>query len=572
MGGKSPVPAKSQTPTLADVRGSLAKFAKVMRRGRIELAPLHRKLIETLEGVESGKHDRVIVMMPPRSGKSLMTSELFPAWFLGRHPDLSVIAASYGAELATDFGRRVRNMMTSAPFRAIFPNAAVSPDSTAAHRFNLLAGGAYYAVGAGGSLTGRGASLLIVDDPIKNREDADSETFRRSLHEWYENVAYTRLEPGGSVVIVETAWHQDDLAHWLLREHPQEGWTVIRLPAIAEPDDPLGRPEGAPLWPSRFPLKALERIREAIGSSAWASFYQQRPAAAEGAIFKRDWWQYWNEATLPPRFEQIVLSLDTAFKTSSSSDFSVGLVVGVARTGYYILDLWRQRVEFPQLKRAIEMLATKWRPDRTLIEDKASGQSLLQELKTSSRLAVFPIKVDSNKVSRAHAATPLVEAGKVFLPQGASWLREFIDELSSFPNAAHDDQTDAFSQAINFLRADGAEPGILQYYGKLRERQERENAQWLQPSESATPLKPGAYPPRLALPANIPICEDGNYDAYIMNGGDEFWAEAHRDAEELLEIATGGRRDEGSYSDSPPPAPSPLAVPFVIDRTGWHRR
>jgi len=525
-----------------------------MRRRRLELAPLHRRLIEVLEGVESGRHDRVMLFLPPRHGKSLLSSELFPAWYLGCHPDRSIIAASYGAELATDFGRRVRNLMTSFPYRTVFPNATVSPDSTAAHRFNLVAGGAYYAVGAGGALTGRGADCradcLLVDDPIKGREDADSETFRRNLHEWYESVAYTRLQPGGAIVLIQTRWHEDDLAGWLLREHAFEGWEVVSLPAIAEPDDPLGRPEGAALWPSRFPLKALERIREAIGGSAWASLYQQRPAAAEGAIFKRPWWQYWNETTLPARFEQIILSLDTAFKTSSTSDFSVGLVVGQGPTGYYILDLWRQRVEFPQLKRAIEMLAQKWRPDRTLIEDKASGQSLLQELKSSSRLAVFPIKVDSDKVSRAHAATPLIEAGKVYLPQGASWLPEFIDEASAFPAAAHDDQVDALTQALNYFRADGAEPGIMEYYRKGAEKIRRE--------EHAEPERPQPLGP--SAEADELVRRQKEQEA-----GDE----AHQLAQELIDIATRGERDWGSYSDEPPGPPSPLAVPFII---GWPRR
>jgi predicted phage terminase large subunit-like protein len=465
--------AQQTLRAVEQVRGSLTKFAKVMRRGRIDLAPLHKRLIETLEGVESGKHDRVMVFMPPRHGKSLLSSEMMPAWYLGRHPDRSIIAASYSAELATDFGRRVRNMLIDPIYRTIFPRAVVSPDSSAAHRFNLVTGGAYYAVGAGGPLTGRGAELLIIDDPLKGREEADSDAFRKQLHAWYESVAYTRLQPGGAIVLIQTRWHEDDLAGWLLREHVQENWQVVSLPAIAEANDPLGRREGAPLWQSHFSLETLDRIRQAIGGAAWASLYQQRPAAAEGAIFKRQWWQYWTEATLPPHFEQLVISLDTAFKATSSSDYSVGLVVGMGRTGYYVLDCWRQRCEFPALKRAIEMLVMKWNPDRVLIEDTASGQSLIQELKLISRAPIFPIKIDSDKVSRANAATPMAEAGRVFLPQGVAWVTDFIDELSSFPRASHDDQVDSLTQALNFLRNNGG-PSV--WFEAIKRRVEAEAA------------------------------------------------------------------------------------------------
>jgi predicted phage terminase large subunit-like protein len=210
-----------------------------------------------------------------------------------------------------------------------------------------------------------------------------------------------------------------------------------------------------------FGVKALERIRASIGGSAWAALYQQRPAAAEGALFKREWWRFWNTATLPARFERIVLSLDTAFKAGATNDFSVGLVLGVASSGYYVLDLVRERVEFPELKRRVEMLATRHPLDIVLIEDKASGQSLIQELR-NGRLPVFPIKVDSDKVSRATAVSPMVEGGKVFLPEGAPWLADFLDEVSSFPAAPHDDQVDALSQVLNYSR--DLNGGVFEYY------------------------------------------------------------------------------------------------------------
>jgi predicted phage terminase large subunit-like protein len=431
---------------------------------RFELAHHHRLIIDNLEAIERGEIDRLMIFMPPRHGKSLIASQLFPAWWLGRHPDRSIIASSYGQELATDFGRKVRNHVAEPLFNRIFSNAKLAGDSTAAHRFSLLAGGAYYGVGATGPLTGRGADLLLIDDPIKNRE-ATSDSYRKTLREWYESVAYTRLQPDSAIVVISTRWHQDDLCGWLLREHPEENWTVLNLPAIAETDGEGWRHEGDALWPSKFPLSKLEKIREAVGGAVWSALYQQRPAAAEGSLFKRDWWKSFDAMTMPP-FERIVLSLDTAFKAGASNDYSVGLVLGVARTGYYVLDIWRGKVEFPQLKRQVDMLATRWpRLDVMLIEDKASGQSLIQELQTNSRLPVRAIRVDSDKVTRAHAVTALVEAGRVFLPKEAPWLADFVEEISAFPAAPHDDQVDAFTQALNYSRESSS--GIFEY---LRER------------------------------------------------------------------------------------------------------
>jgi predicted phage terminase large subunit-like protein len=446
-------------------REHLAAFATLVWR-RFKVARHHRLLIQKLEAVERGEIDRLMLFMPPRHGKSLLASTLFPCWYLGRHPDRSIIASSYGAELATDFGRRVRNHMTDGLYQRIFPKTVVSGDSSAAHRFNLMAGGAYYAVGAGGPLTGRGADLLLIDDPVKNREDADSAAYRKSLREWYESVAYSRLEPGGAIVLIQTRWHQDDLAGWLLKEHASEGWEVVSLPAIAEGSDVLGRAEGEALWPERFGCEALARIREAIGGAAWAALYQQRPTAAEGAIFKREWWRTCNDP--PERFERVLLSLDTAFKASQTADYSAAVVLGVAKTAYHVLDVWRGRVEFPELRRQVEVLASKWNPERVLIEDKASGQSLIQALRAETRLPVTPIRVDADKVSRANAVTPLVEAGKVYLPERAEWLADFLEEASNFPAGAHDDMVDALTQALNFARGAG-EPGIVAYYRRLSE-------------------------------------------------------------------------------------------------------
>jgi predicted phage terminase large subunit-like protein len=417
---------------------------------QFERAAHHELIISKLEAVERGEIKRLMISLPPRHGKSVITSSIFPAWVLGRHPDYHVIFATYGQELSDDFGRRVRNFIADPVHQAIFPNCRLSEDSTAAHRFNTTAGGAYFAVGRGGPITGRGTDLLLIDDPIKDREEANSETIRRALHEWYRSVAYTRLMPGGAIIIIQTRWHEDDLAGWLLREHASENWDVLRLPAIAERDDGF-RKEGEALWPERFPLLELERIRMAIGGRAWASMYQQRPAAADGVIFKRGWWQFF-PPPLTVELNQIVQSWDTAFKKGTENDFSVCTTWGVTGNGYYLLHLWRERVEFPELKRVLASLAEQWKPNAILVEDKASGQSLIQELKLSTALPLILVKVDSDKQTRAQAVTPLMETGKVFLPESAPWVSGYVEEMACFPNGIHDDVVDATTQALNYLR------------------------------------------------------------------------------------------------------------------------
>lgn len=439
---------RTKADALALAREDLAAYGKVMWP-RLELAPHAKCIIDELERVEAALHDRVQILPPPRHSKSLLASQIFPAWYLGRHPDRSIICASYGQELASDFGRQVRNFVADPLHRNIFPNCIISDDSAAIHRFALTAGGNYYAVGAGGPITGRGADLLLIDDPIKSREQAYSAAERRSLQQWYESVAYTRLQPGGAIVLIQTRWHTDDLCGWLLKEHAREGWKVVSLPALAEVDDLLGRKEGEPLWPERFGLEVLERIREAVGTAAWLSLYQQRPVREEGAIFRKTWWRSY---AAPPEPQRLVFTLDTAFKTTQSADYSVIQVWAETASGYYLLHTWRQRAEFPELTRQATALAEIWKPNAVLVEDAASGQSLIQALKAETRLPVLPVRPFGDKVARASAVSPLVEAGKVYLPEAAGWLADFLEEASTFPAAPHDDQVDAMSQALNYLR------------------------------------------------------------------------------------------------------------------------
>jgi predicted phage terminase large subunit-like protein len=429
------------------VRDDLACYAIAMWP-RFELAAHHQLIVERLEAVERGEIRRLMISLPPRHGKSLLASQIFPAWYLGRHPDREIIIATYGQELSDLLGRRVRSMVSDPLHWAIFPEFHLANDVASMRQFSTTAGGSFYAVGRGGAITGRGADLLLIDDPLKDQEEARSDVIRPALHEWYSTVAYPRLQPGAAIVLISTRWHEDDLAGRLLRQSGDEGWDVLSLPAIAEKDESFRR-AGEALWPARFSLEALEQIRREVGGVAWASLYQQRPSAAEGRVFKRQWWARYREQ---PHFKRIIQSWDTAYKTGSENDFSVCTTWGVAENGYYLLSCWRGRLEFPALKRKVASLASEYSPAVILVEDKANGQSLIQELKYETGLPIRSVTVDRDKVVRAYAVTPLIEAGKVFLPESAPWIAEFLDELAAFPTGVHDDIVDSVSQALNYLR------------------------------------------------------------------------------------------------------------------------
>ena len=428
-------------------RADLACYA-MAQWPEFEFAPHHRLIVDMLEAVERREIQRSMMFLPPRHGKSFIGTELFSAWYLGRHPERAIISASYGQELADYFGRKVRDMVRDPIHGAIFPQCRLADDSSSLRSFSTTAGGSYFAVGRGGPITGRGADLLLIDDPIKDAEEARSEPIRRGLHEWYSSVARTRLQPGGAVVLISTRWHEDDLSGRLLRESGGEDWHVLSLPAIAESDESFRR-AGEALWPGKFSLADLEQTRKEIGGAAWAALYQQRPAAAEGAVFKREWWPSYLE---PPSFRCILQSWDTAFKSGSENDYSVCTTWGVSRNGYCLLSFWRGRVDFPELKRLVGSLGREWNPSAILVEDAASGQSLIQELRHESSLPIIPVKIDRDKISRAQSITPLIEAGKVFLPESAPWLDLYLDELAAFPTGAHDDAVDSTTQALNYLR------------------------------------------------------------------------------------------------------------------------
>jgi len=438
---------------MALARTDLAFFCQYVHRGRWQRAPHLELTCRTLEAVERGDLRRLIVTMPPRHGKSMTVTETFPAWFLGRHPDARVIEVSYSDALSRDFGERARRKIEEFGPELF----GVTLDRGRADKSDWgIDGrrGGMVSAGIGGAITGKGADLMIIDDPVKNRQEADSETYRERLWSEWRSTLSTRLHPGGRVVVVLTRWHEDDLAGRLVDREPGR-WEVLNLPAVAEEGDPLGRAEGEALWPERFDAEALREIRTTVGSRDWAALYQGHPSPAEGSILRRGWWRTY---PLPPGdaalgMERIVQSWDCAFKDADTADYVVGQVWGRKGPNAYLLDQVRARMDFPSTVRAVKGLSAKWpRCTAKLIEDKANGTAVLQTLKREIP-GLIPVEPEGGKVARANAVAPFIEAGNVFLPdpQHAPWIHDFVEECAAFPGGRHDDQVDAMSQALGWL-------------------------------------------------------------------------------------------------------------------------
>lgn len=416
-----------------------------------------RVLADELERVARGEADRLMVFMPPRHGKSEEISRLFPAYYLSRYPARWVAIASYSFELARTFSRAAR-----AAYGEVTHD--LSADSTAVEMWETRSGGGLWAVGRGGSATGKGAHLFIVDDPLKDQMEADSEIVRESLHDWYKSVVNTRLEPGGAVIIVHTRWNEADLAGELLAIEAQserpERWRIVNLPAVAErPEDsvffpatctvlPDWRQPGEPLCPERYPLDRLLSIRATSGERVWNALYQQRPVEAGGQVFKRSWWRYWTER--PARFDRVVQSWDCTFKDTDGTDYVVGQVWGQVGARFYLLDHVRDRLSFTDTCRTIVAMRAKWPEAHAIyVEDKANGPAVIDAL-VRTVPGIVAVNPEGGKVARAYAQQPLVEAGQVYLPDPstAPWVETMLREFSAFPNGRHDDEVDAFTQAM----------------------------------------------------------------------------------------------------------------------------
>lgn len=438
-----------------------AGLAYLASNGHFTLPDHLALLTDRLCQLARGDIKRLMVFMPPRHGKSYLCSQYFPAWYIGAFRG-RVILTSYEATFAASWGRLARNVLTEwGP--SVF-GVRVAQDSSAADHWELEGAegqrGVMHTAGVGGAITGRGASLLVIDDPVKNMEEAQSPTYREKAWQWYTSTAYTRLEPDGRVLIIQTRWHNDDLSGRILSESRAQGdtepWHVLSLPAIAAADEsypiagdaPFTRREGAPLWPERFSAERLAAIRTDVGGSVWSALYQQQPSPEAGYIWRREWFKRYSALGGMPEFVRVVQAVDTAFKTGIASDYSVIATWGCTANAFYLIDLWRAQVEYPELKRAIADQYAKHHPAAIYIEDAASGQSVIQELQRETRLPVLAIRPQGSKEARAAAVTPLAEAGKVFVPSDAPWVADFIDEHVAFPRGAHDDMVDTTSIAL----------------------------------------------------------------------------------------------------------------------------
>lgn len=422
----------------------------------------------TLERVAAGEIRRLLILEPPRHGKTQMASINFPVWFLGNHPDDEIALASYGADLAEKFGGQARDL-----FRHWGPrlfNLTARPDTRAKGDWQVLGHkGAMVSVGLGGALTGRGARIAVVDDPIKNAEEAMSQAYCDKVWDWFQSVLRTRLTPDGAIVICLTHWSEMDLAGRIqkmaegkLSGYDQEDWTIVRLPALAEEDDPLGRQEGAALWPERWGLEHLLEKKRTL-ASWWFSLYQQRPSPVEGLVVQRGWWKYFSR--LPAQIDEMTQSWDCSFKDKKDSSYVVGQVWARARANKYLLDQFRARIDFPTTLRAIQMLSTKWpMAIAKLVEDKANGTAVIQTLQ-SQIPGIIAVEPQGGKLVRLRAVSPEIQSGNVFLPENAPWLLDYIEEFAVFPNGEHDDQVDATSQMLLWFETRNAQvPQVLTYY------------------------------------------------------------------------------------------------------------
>ena len=418
-------------------------------------------LIDLLEEVVAGKLLRLCVQVPPRHGKSQLVSRLFPAYYLLKHQDRNVAVTSYGATLAEGFSRAARAYYVDAGGR-------LDPASQSVKAWGTEQRGGLWAVGVGGAATGRGAHLGIVDDPLKDRKEAESKAVIDTLRDWYGSTFRTRIEPeGGAIVIVQTRWSEQDLIGQVLENEDQvdpedrEGWHVVDFPAIAEeweerpplPDcvtvEEDWREPGEALNPERYDLKALSKIRAAIGSREFAALYQQSPRAEGGNIINADWFQFFSEQ--PEKFQRIILSVDCSFTDADTSDFTAMAIIGQVGGQFYLLDLVNERMDIIGTLTRIQAKIRQWKPQAVLVEAAANGHAVMSMLKQKvpNLIGIKPSQLGPKTV-RVQACAPIIEAGNFYLPARATWVEPFISQATLFPAARNDDMVDAVSQALNW--------------------------------------------------------------------------------------------------------------------------
>jgi predicted phage terminase large subunit-like protein len=413
------------------------------------------RLAAVLERVVSGEIKRLMVFMPPRHGKSEEVSRLFAAYYLLCHPDKWVGLNSYAAELAETLSRSARDNYLKA-------GGPISRASSAVNHWETGQGGGMWAAGVGGPITGKGFHLGIVDDPLKNAEEAASETIRNKHKEWWQSTFYTRAEPDAAIIVIQTRWHEDDLSGWLLSQEDSdepERWHIVCFEALKADggkwpetctleDD--WRKEGDALCPERYNAKRLNAIRAVAGSYFFGALYQQVPTSPTGTIFQKAWFTRTKPQEVPERahFGAVVQGWDTAYEEGKENDYSACVTIGAWRNVYVVLDVWRGKVEYPALVRQMKAQADKWQPSTIVVEDKASGKSAVQTIRSETALPIVAVPANKDKVARANLVTGTCEAGRVWIPQGAAGDM-LLDELLRFPTGKHDDMTDAFVHGLH---------------------------------------------------------------------------------------------------------------------------
>jgi len=431
-----------------------------------------KRLGSLLMSVEGGFKDRIAVSMAPRMGKSLMISVYFPAWYLGKHPDHKVIMASHTADLAVDMARKVRNLMQTDEYKRIFPGVMIAADAKAAGKWNTTKGGEVFATGVGGAIAGRGGHLIVVDDPISEQEiKAGNTDSLDGVYEWFRSGLRTRLMPGGRVCILHTRWHQRDLIGRLVKDaamNPDaDQYEVFEFPAILttpnpeyDPDEPESPSELVKsLWPEQWPVETLLRTKASMPAWQWNAQYMQNPTAQEAAIIKRDDIRWWEKDT-PPNCDFVVQAWDTAMTTKERSDYSVCQTWGVWKTeegvdNVILLNCVRRKVEFPELKRIAFEQAKEWEPDALIVEAKASGQPLIDELRRSGIFVQdFSPGKGQDKIARVNAVADMFASGQVWFPE-THWATEVVEEILAFPSGEHDDCVDTMTLALRRIRQGG---------------------------------------------------------------------------------------------------------------------
>ncbi len=464
----SPTGSHLHIPGVVDSTKRGSKCPKTRQNTNQELKPL----------------DRLAIFMPPGSAKSTYASILFPAWYLANHPDHCIIAASHTQELAEKWGRKVRGLIQE--HEAVL-GVSLSPDSAAAGRWDTAAGGEYFAAGVGGSITGRRADLVVIDDPVRSREDANSELIRDKTWDWYKSDLYTRLKPGGRIVLIQTRWHEDDLAGRLLADMASGGddWDVLSLPAIAEDKDPLGRKVGEPLWPEWEGLDDLERKRRAVGARDWTALYQQRPAPEEGDFFKAEWLKSYDK--LPPIATLRVYGASDYAVTADGGDYTVHMVVGLDPDGrMYLLDLWRRQTDSQEWVESFCDLVKKWKPigwaeEKIQITAGIGPWLAKRQHERGAYVARQSFPTRGDKAQRAQSIRGRMAHTGLYCPIRSTWFADLRSEMLSFPAGTHDDQVDALGligQLLDIMQVGQALPTDKPITKKPKDYVRHETTEW----------------------------------------------------------------------------------------------